>query len=516
MVSSIKESLSAHANDYPEVIAALKQTWGVDPFQDPYESLRKRINIEPSLAPGFSIIIPSYNSRKSLDACLKALDNASYCLNYRDRVEILVVDDGSAEHVSEWLPLHTFQNNIRILRQENHGRASAVNLGVACAGNDYIVVCDSDILLHQHSLEEIAKLFLASRSIVVLGFRGDIHPTPEDLADTTYIRTRISEPPKFWLDNRFAFDHPEAWPHNFYALSAGLQKLGHRKYIWTPAPERLLNNAWTLERCLYGFLYASHRDLYTACGGCNEDMKGWGWEDTELGACAISKGYKIVPAPSVYGSHIYHEDRSPHKWTQAYANYEIYRESILSSGQRKDFMSCAENRLIYSNTNTPQLVTPQPLPTLTPAVITTAQYHAYLGNDTGVIDELSNKSELDDKSLELLFEALLNRHLFTEILHFAKKHEAVQRTFFYVQYLVSLSMTERMQDARNYLAKKKPLLPAYSCFEYLARALLFLRQGSYLVALKDFCLYYLQDERSYYLNDIWDDIRLGLKAENSF
>lgn len=89
-----------------------------------------------------SVIIPAYNSRKTIVKSLDSIINQTVAIN-----EVLIIDDGStddtAELVSNYIDKHTSQN-IKLLQQANSGPSSARNLGIKHAKSDLIAFLDSD------------------------------------------------------------------------------------------------------------------------------------------------------------------------------------------------------------------------------------------------------------------------------------------------------------------------------------------------------------------------------------
>ncbi|HSJ58342.1 MAG TPA: glycosyltransferase [Anaerolineae bacterium] len=88
--------------------------------------------------PDISIVIPAYHAAGTIDRCLQALSAQTIP---RDRYEILVVDDGSAdgtvERVRAW-------PGIRLLPQPHAGAAAARNRGVAHARGQIVLFTDAD------------------------------------------------------------------------------------------------------------------------------------------------------------------------------------------------------------------------------------------------------------------------------------------------------------------------------------------------------------------------------------
>ena len=88
--------------------------------------------------PVFSIITPVFNGADFIEETIRSvLTNAS-----GSDFEYIVVDDGSTDSTSRIL--ESFKNEIRYVRQENKGQASAINKGIEMALGRYSVIVNSD------------------------------------------------------------------------------------------------------------------------------------------------------------------------------------------------------------------------------------------------------------------------------------------------------------------------------------------------------------------------------------
>lgn len=93
-----------------------------------------------------SVIIPAYNAAKYLREAVDTAVNQTY----RD-TEILVVDDGSTDETPRILD--EYGDRIRVLHQQNRGRAAACNTGVDAARGEWIAFLDADDLWLPEKLE---------------------------------------------------------------------------------------------------------------------------------------------------------------------------------------------------------------------------------------------------------------------------------------------------------------------------------------------------------------------------
>lgn len=85
-----------------------------------------------------SVVIPAFNRADLLQPVLEAFAGHQA----KQSFEVVVVDDGSEVPVK----LNGLGGNFRLFRQENRGRAAAVNAGIDRARGEVVIVCDSDIV----------------------------------------------------------------------------------------------------------------------------------------------------------------------------------------------------------------------------------------------------------------------------------------------------------------------------------------------------------------------------------
>lgn len=96
-----------------------------------------------SLDPGFSVVIPTYNRRRSLERVLAGLKRQEYP---GDRLELIVVNDGGEDGTSEMVRQTRLPFSVTVLEQSNLGPAAARNLGVDHATGPFILFLDDDVI----------------------------------------------------------------------------------------------------------------------------------------------------------------------------------------------------------------------------------------------------------------------------------------------------------------------------------------------------------------------------------
>ena len=73
-----------------------------------------------------SIVVPVYNSEKTIDRCIKSILNQTY-----SAVEIILIDDGSTDGSGKICDEYEkTDNRITVIHQENHGISQVRNRGV--------------------------------------------------------------------------------------------------------------------------------------------------------------------------------------------------------------------------------------------------------------------------------------------------------------------------------------------------------------------------------------------------
>jgi hyaluronan synthase len=120
-------------------------------------------------APRLTVIIPAYNEgamvQRSIHSCAKA--------NYpRDRIEIIVIDDGSVddtwEHIERSAQAHP--GLVRTVRfEKNRGKREALAAGFRMASGEVVVTVDSDSIIESGTLLALTGPFRDERVGAVAG-----------------------------------------------------------------------------------------------------------------------------------------------------------------------------------------------------------------------------------------------------------------------------------------------------------------------------------------------------------
>jgi biofilm PGA synthesis N-glycosyltransferase PgaC len=121
----------------------------------------------PSFLPQLSIIIPTYNSAKTLYHCLASIQNSDYPTN---KISVIVVDNGSTD--STFQTFAAAQKDLRGLKLSwmttSRGKAVAMNAAIYQSHGDFIINLDSDGWLDKHALSNLIRQFYAHPDVGAL------------------------------------------------------------------------------------------------------------------------------------------------------------------------------------------------------------------------------------------------------------------------------------------------------------------------------------------------------------
>jgi cellulose synthase/poly-beta-1,6-N-acetylglucosamine synthase-like glycosyltransferase/peptidoglycan/xylan/chitin deacetylase (PgdA/CDA1 family) len=107
----------------------------------------------PIFADAVSIVVPAFNEAVSIERSVRALTASDYSM-----FEVIVVDDGSDDGTAN-LVERLGLVNVRVLRQPNSGKATALNRGIVAARHDVIVTVDADTIFEPETLHRLVQPF---------------------------------------------------------------------------------------------------------------------------------------------------------------------------------------------------------------------------------------------------------------------------------------------------------------------------------------------------------------------
>ena len=142
----------------------------------------------------FSVIIPCYNRARFVGSTIQSILNQVF-----DSVEIVLVDDGSQDNISEvikpWLG-----HRVKYIHTENHERGAARNAGLKEAKGLYINYFDSDDVMNP-CLKDVCDFLLKKNNPPVVF--GAIENITADNKSLGYVSSPYSDFKKSIIHNNF-------------------------------------------------------------------------------------------------------------------------------------------------------------------------------------------------------------------------------------------------------------------------------------------------------------------------
>ncbi|MDH5415440.1 MAG: glycosyltransferase family 2 protein, partial [Flavobacteriaceae bacterium] len=103
---------------------------------------------KPTAYPLVSIIVPCFNEEKVLKNAIKSVAQLNW-----PNLEVVVIDDGSKDLTLEVAKECEHKGRVRVIYQENGGKAAALNRGISEAIGEYVLCVDADSVLEKDVIE---------------------------------------------------------------------------------------------------------------------------------------------------------------------------------------------------------------------------------------------------------------------------------------------------------------------------------------------------------------------------
>lgn len=348
---TLQTTLLEKSNDYTELESKYFDVTNsslIDPITlPPFRPLNEKFSV--------TVVIPAWNVESSILACLTSIEQSSFNIKYQNRLEVVVVDDGSNDGTWEIVKNSKLSLNLTVVRQKHCGQPQALNTGISIAGNDIIICCDADMVLCYYAIEHFVDRHRLFPNVLLVGFRSDI--LKSDLRiNPDYISRNGSHRQSYFInDERITFPIP-GWPINMSLTSNHFKRLGNFRSLWMPD-----GDAWLLPDLVFGALFSLPKSTYFKIGGWDERFKGWGCNDGYLACKAIAAGNYIVPTYAASGLHISHPARSKTKQIEYEKNRQLFFKLIQSNEDEisRNWLDKAKNRIVESIFLNPQRATNQ-------------------------------------------------------------------------------------------------------------------------------------------------------------
>jgi hypothetical protein len=221
-----------------------------------------------------AILISTYNWPEALDLVLKSLNQQS-----RFPDEVLIADDGSGDETRTLITRFAdhFKIPVKHIWQEDQGfrKSVVLNKAIASSTADYIIQIDGDCIMHKHFIgDHLAGL---KKKTFLFGSRVNIKPgaVSEVLNEKKY---------------------------EFSLFSKAIKN--KTRNLRVPLFQQLYKESSEFSRKTRGCNLSYWRNDFLAVNGYDENMEGWGREDSELVLRMLNSGIKGKRLR--YGGILYH------------------------------------------------------------------------------------------------------------------------------------------------------------------------------------------------------------------
>ncbi len=223
-----------------------------------------------------TIVVPCYNEEKTIAGTIDSLLDLDYP---KDKLKIIIVDDGSRDRTWEVIQSFAEYSNIKVFKKENGGKHTALNFALERLETEFVGCLDADSFVDTYALSRIMTYFANDQhtmavapSIIVsnpknilqkaqkaeydmaiynkkmLGFLGGIHVTPGP----------------FSIFRKKVFDDlgPYRKAHNTedQEIALRMQEYGYKidhcpdAYVYTNSPNTIPKLYRQRIRWIYGFI----------------------------------------------------------------------------------------------------------------------------------------------------------------------------------------------------------------------------------------------------------------------
>ena len=211
---------------------------------------RGKSDVAPDMVEPVSVLIAAHNEAAVIEATLASV----LATNYRGRVEVVVVDDGSDDDTAGRVARAAHHDTrITLIRQPQQGKAAALNAALRAAAHELIVMLDADTQFRQ---DTIGRLLFPFRDKKVGAVSG---------------HARVG--------------NQTSWITLFQSL----------EYTCGFNLDRRAYDRWNCVTVVPGAVSAFRKNVIAAAGGMSEDTMA---EDTDLTLMIHHLGYSVTYSPT--------------------------------------------------------------------------------------------------------------------------------------------------------------------------------------------------------------------------
>lgn len=248
-----------------------------------------------------TLLISTYNWEKALELVLMSANNQTV-----KPLEIIVADDGSREATKE--TIDKFKEIITVplihIWHEDKGfrRSKVLNKAIAIAKGDYIIQLDGDCIMHKDFVKD--HIESAQKSVYLFGSRVNIQQ---------------SFLPELFLLKKISFSF----------FDKGIKK--RTRNLRIPFLSRFYKPKPEISSKMRGCNMSYWKGDFISVNGYNEDIEGWGREDSELVLRMIHNGVlgrRLRYRGIIY--HIWHKEQNKNNLSKNNDLQEITKNNRIT------------------------------------------------------------------------------------------------------------------------------------------------------------------------------------------
>lgn len=270
-----------------------------------------------------TVIIPSYNRYPLNLLTLHSLENQTFDLS---KMEVILIDDASTDETVK-LKDYVAPFHFRYMKNnENLGRSKTRNLGIKNAKGKILIFLDAEVIVGPNFVKSHYHHHLVQKRVVVIGRYSNrvysfLYPEYNKLQKKEFCKIVKNTPiSKDWVKQRVNSQIKfKKCSKIFKKINEPIQLISTEdidsfspiKLLSLPIKYSeeiidLMNDNFPLPwlGCITLNL-SIRKDLIKSVGGYDEDFKGWGLEDYDIGFRLYKTGVKFFFDPKIF---IYHQE----------------------------------------------------------------------------------------------------------------------------------------------------------------------------------------------------------------
>jgi GT2 family glycosyltransferase len=232
-------------------------------------------------APDLTVLIPSRERPERLRRCLDSILASAYP---RERVSLIVVDNAPETDATRLLvESYAERTNIRYLREDATGSASARNRGLREVDTEFVAMTDDDTVVDRYWLIELARSF-------------DRFPNAATVSGLL-LPMELDTPPQMWFEQYGGFSR--GFDRRLFDLEEN-RPVDEPLFPWTTGLFGTGNN--------FAFRTAAIREIGGFDAALGNGTPALGGVDSEILLRTILRGHTIVYEPNAVVHHAHRPD----------------------------------------------------------------------------------------------------------------------------------------------------------------------------------------------------------------